>query len=113
MSNNSKAHAKKERKAALGFNAYNADIEDIVLRLANKELERKANSGKTEFAAIVVKVLTESSITKEDRQILTDLFLNDEYAIDRENNLTYASNTNKKSGVFTYTSAFFVCYFLY
>ena len=96
MSNNSKAHAKKERKAALGFNAYNADIEDIVLRLANKELERKANSGKTEFAAIVVKVLTESSITKEDRQILTDLFLNDEYAIDRENNLTYASNTNKK-----------------
>ena len=93
---NNKATRKKEQKATLGLNPYNADIQDIVLKLANKELERKANSGKTEFTAIVVKVLTESAITKEDRQILTDLFLNDEYAIDRESNLTYASNTNKK-----------------
>jgi len=90
-----KAFATKKPKAT-NINPYRADIEDIVLRLANKELERKANSGKTEFTAIVIKVLSPSNVTESDRQILTDLFLNEEYAIDREDNLTYFSNSNKK-----------------
>ena len=50
-----KTFATKKSKAT-NVNVYQADIEDIVLRLANKELERKANSGKTEFTAIVIKV---------------------------------------------------------
>ena len=104
-----KAFATKKSKAT-NVNVYQADIEDIVLRLANKELERKANSGKTEFTAIVIKVLSPSNVTESDRQILTDLFLNEEYAIDREDNLTYFSNSNKKiaflhiPALFSYTT---------
>mgnify|MGYP003116479085 FL=1 len=104
-----KAFATKKSKAT-NVNIYQADIEDIVLRLANKELERKANSGKTEFTAIVIKVLSPSNVTESDRQILTDLFLNEEYAIDREDNLTYFSNSNKKiaflhiPALFSYTT---------
>lgn len=104
-----KAFATKKSKAT-NVNVYQADIEDIVVKLASKELERKANSGKTEFTAIVIKVLTEANVTSADRQILTDLFLNEEYAIDREDNLTYFSNSNKKvaflhiPALFSYTT---------
>ena len=106
-----KAFATKKPKA-VALNPYRADIEDIVLRLANKELERKANSGKTEFTAIVIKVLSEANVTEADRQVLSDLFLNEEYSIDREDNLTYASNSNKKiaflhiPALFSYTTLY-------
>jgi hypothetical protein len=96
MTTVSKAIATKPSSAPKGgLNPYRADIEDIVIKLANKELETKTNSGKTEFTAIVVKVLAPANVEESERQLLTDLFLNEEYAIDREDNLTYFSNSNK------------------
>jgi hypothetical protein len=77
----------------LGADIRTTDYEDILISIANERISTKKNAGKTEFTAIVIKVLTESTV-KQDRQLLTDLFLNREYQVEREENLTNASNSN-------------------
>jgi len=65
---------------------------EVLKKLIKKSLEKQENVGKNTFYGLVVKVLSDSSL--ENRRVMSDLFLNEEYKIDRNDNTT---NTAKSS----------------
>lgn len=68
---------------------------DVVLEeLARKSLAPKENSNKNTFYAVVVKVLSDSDV--KERRIMSDLFLNEDYSIDREENTSNAENSSAR-----------------
>ena len=82
-----------------------ATLDDVVYNLIEKELEPDINAGKNYYFAVVTKVLT-ASVETPNRKILTDLFLNQEYAIQREENASYAENSNNSIVFFHIPSLF-------
>lgn len=86
------------------------DFESVLYDLAERSLEKDANSGKSFFYAIVMKTLSEASVA--DRRIITDLFINEEYALQREQKTTAAELSNSKvafvhiPALYTYVTAY-------
>ena len=68
---------------------------DVVLEeLARKSLTPKENTNKNTFYAVVVKMLSDTDV--KERRIMSDLFLNEDYSIDREENTSNAENSDSR-----------------
>jgi len=68
---------------------------DVILEeIARKSLEKEQNKNKTSFYGLVVKIASDSYV--KDRRVLSDLFLNEEYNIDREDNTSNSENSKFK-----------------
>jgi len=72
----------------------NTSYDVILEELARKSLERDQNKNKTSFYGLIVKIVSDSYV--KDRRVLSDLFLNEEYNIDREDNTSNAENSKFK-----------------
>ncbi len=107
--NNTLAGSKSRKKGAVdGAKILLSDLatlNDVVYKLIEKELEPDINAGKNYYYAVVTKVLTANTDTP-NRKVLTDLFLNQEYAIQREENASYAENSNNSIVFFHIPSLF-------